>query len=158
MKMADIRVITMTAGEIINWTSEAEALSCLPALKTTSCHWYTLQDDKIICSEKLHEYGTQHVVILHQDGWYTSPAEIMPLLSRYFLQAKNLQQPLWLVLTGGDERGSKRAWEEELSFVTHGRPPIFRLVVLALVLSVVCGYRRMIVGLNMLLRLVSGVK
>lgn len=158
MKKADIRVITTTPGEIIDWLNEADDHAYLPALKTINCHWFTLQDDKIICSEKLHEYGTQHVVILHQDGWYTSPEKITPLLSRYFLQAEHLQQPLWLVLTGGDQIGCKRAWEDKLSFATHGRPPLFRLVTLALVSGVVYGHRRLMAGLNMLLRLVSRAK
>ncbi|WP_395489074.1 hypothetical protein ACG1VR_13790 [Cedecea davisae] len=153
MKKADIRVVTGTEGEVIDWLNGVNTLPELPALADVTCLWFTLNNEASPVYEKLHANGVQTVVILHQDGWFTPPENIEPALSRYILQARCLEQPLWLVLSGGDLAGSKQAWEEKQAFVTHGRPPLFRLQALVLATSLVYGEQARKV-LRPLLRLV----
>ena len=157
MKKADIRVVTGTEGEVIDWLNGVNALPELPAVADATCLWFTLNNEALPVYEKLHANGVQTVVIVHQDGWFTPPESIEPTLSRYILQARCLEQPLWLVLAGGDLPGSKQAWEEKQAFVTHGRPPLFRLLSLVLATGVVYGEQARKV-LRPLLRLVRRSK
>lgn len=153
MKKADIRVVTSTAEDVIAWLNGVNALPELPAVADATCLWFTLNNEALPVYEKLHANGVQTVIVLHQDGWFTPPESIEPALSRYILQARCLEQPLWLVLAGGDLPGSKQAWEEKQAFVTHGRPPLFRLLALVLATGVVYGEQARKV-LRPLLRLV----
>lgn len=135
MKRDDVRVLACPAVELFGWLNGTGALPLLPATTDCSCVWFTLCDEEPVRSEKLHKKGTQTVLILHQDGSFTPPEKITPYITRYLLQARSLRQPLWVVVTGNDLPVAAQSWEDRLLFFTPGKPPLIRLLGLALLYS-----------------------
>ncbi|WP_435952403.1 hypothetical protein [Dryocola sp. BD626] len=77
---------------------------------------------------------------------------------RDLLPAEHSQRSVRLAVTEEERLGCQRTADDRLSFVTHGNPPLFRLVTLGLVSGVVHGHRWLVACLNMLLRLMSRAK
>ncbi|ASV56832.1 hypothetical protein LJPFL01_3469 [Lelliottia jeotgali] len=139
MTQPDIRIVTCSVNDALDWLNGVGSLTCLPAAESTHCRWYTLNDSLVVGHELLLNKKGPGVIILHQGGLATQPDKVWPQLQRHALQAAHDGEPLWLVLTGGLLSQREAAWQQHFSFVTPGTPPMGRLYAFGLLLSLFRG-------------------
>lgn len=151
MIQSDIRIVACSVSDVLDWLNGAGPLISLPAAESTHCLWYTLNDNLVVERLLLLNQKGLGVIILHQGGLATPPDNVWPELQRHALQATYAGEPLWLVLTGGLLSQRETAWRQYLSFETPGSPPMGRLYVFGLLLSLFHGMPARV--LRVLLRL-----
>lgn len=139
MMQPDIRIVTCSVSNMLNWLNGDGSLINIPAAELTNYHWFMLNDNHILGHEPLHTEKGPGVIILHQGGLITQPDKVWPELQRYALQAVHTGEPLWLVLTGGLLIQREAAWLQYLSFATPGKLPLGRLYAFGLLLSLFRG-------------------
>lgn len=139
MTQPDIRMVRSSVSDTLDWLNGVGSLTRLPAAESTHCLWYTLNDSLVVGHELLLNKKGPVVIILHQSGLATQPDKVWPELQRHALQAAHAGEPLWLVLSGGLLSQREAAWQQYFSFETPGTPPMGRLYVFGLLLSLFRG-------------------
>lgn len=156
-----INVFTDTEINADNWLQRRDkASSALPDISTTTCIWYSLNNNRLVCSETLHQHGEHVVIFLHQNGERSEITTENRLIAanRHVVQSHNTNRPVSLVLCGMGVEARKHEWKQQSCFITPGQPPLYRLIIFVFISAFVQNSPRMMQMLQRIMQKVRRLK